>query len=171
MKYNRIPFLAILSCIVLFFGCAQKHNEAKVKQKIYERLSEIYAYHSSSWGGNSTNCPELLSKGLTDLLDKGETEALKFQEIGLFDFNYWVEGQDNGKMTVRPINTISLKGNCAKVSVVIDDDDFGPKNKDFVFVYEDGDWYVDDMSLDEETPSLKAYVEEFLKDPNAWFAY
>ena len=142
----------------------EREREQIVERRIYDRLQAYYT-DMSNWS-ESLN---ILSKDFRNLLDRADNAAYPYQEMGFLDFNFWTEAQDHGNLTVLPFDSFSLDGNVAHVTVKIDDSHFGRINKRFEFVYEYGDWFVNDVTVDGS--SLRSAAERCLADPEAWFCY
>lgn len=144
----------------------EREREQIVERRIYDRLQEYYT-GLSEYPSPVNN---ILSKDFTNLLDRADEVSFQYgDEMGFLSVSIWTDVQDNGKLTVLPFDSFTLDGDTAYVVATIEDSMYGNIYKRFEFVYEYGDWFVNDVTMDGS--SLRSDVERFLADPDAWYNY
>jgi hypothetical protein len=144
----------------------EREREQIAERRIYDRLQEYYT-GLSEYPSPVNN---ILSKDFTNLLDRADEVALQYgDEMGFLCVSIWTDVQDNGKLTVLPFDSFTLDGDTAYVVATIEDSMYGNIYKRFEFVYEYGDWFVNDVTMDGS--SLRSDAERFLADPDAWYNY
>lgn len=87
-------------------------------------------------------------------------------DIGLFEFDYWIFGQDFGSISVTDVKVTKLEGDSAVVMLNLHN--LGSVNKiNLKMVYERDNWYIDDMCDSFEYDSinsLKHYMREYITE-------
>ena len=146
----------------------EREREQIVERRIYDRLQAYYT-GLSEYPSPVNN---ILSKDFTNLLDRADEVAFQYGDgMCFFSVSIWTDIQDNGKLTVLPFDSFTLDGDTAYVVATIEDSMYGNIYKRFEFVYEYGDWFVNDIISMDDGSSLRSYVERFLADPDAWSNY
>ena len=82
-------------------------------------------------------------------------------EIGFFDADYWVMGQDFAELSISDLNVVKRKGNDAEVEFILHNHSARTKVK-LEMVLERGDWYIDNFIDSTYDIDWKEGMEEYL---------
>lgn len=151
-------------------------DKKKTKEYLVQRVSNIYKdvcdlYNAAQ---DNPNFDEKLSEKDFDSLYCSEEwndllkKVNKYDEennpddIGFFDFDYWIMGQDFQDMSFHDVKVLSMNDNEATVSLtLVNLSDIKLKLN---MVYERGDWYIDNFENLSMEFELKNSMQEYIKN-------
>ncbi len=150
-------------------------GKKKTEKYLVGRVTQIYQDVCDSYNAVNDDLSKLSELDLDDkycsaewldLLKKIVAYDNKYHEgdMGFFDFDYWVMGQDFDNLSVHDVKVISMNDNEAVVGLTLVNMGEDIKLK-LCMVYERDDWYIDNfenLSLDFE---MKNSMKEYLKNP------
>lgn len=140
-----------------------KEAMKETERRIHDRLQEQYTCLSEDLSPDNN----ILSKDFTNLYDRADEVAFQYgDEMGFFDVSIWIDAQDYGKLTVLPFDSFTLDGDTAYVVATIEDSSFGNIHRKFEFVYEYGDWFVNDIISIDGGYSWRSEAERFIAGYN-----
>lgn len=172
--------LLVLSFLVYNGQLWKGHDADDVKARVVDIYEDVAATYNKSNEALDPNLPDSVdfdSKYCSEEWNNTLKEALLSQpdsdEIGVFDYDYWIQGQDYGDVSVSRVHVVSLDGDRAVVTLTVHN--MGMDNEIRLnMVYERDDWYIDDIvdnvppgSTTEQTDSmmsLKAYMRQYIAD-------
>ncbi len=105
-------------------------------------------------------CSEAWNKKLAEVVEKDNQHP---DEMGFFDYDYWVMGQDFENLAVTDVKVVSFENDKAVVSLNLHN--MGNTNPiKLKMVYERGDWFIDDFitSYEGVENSVRADMDEYL---------
>ena len=147
---------------------SQKKSNGDVLQRveqIYQDVFSMYAEASENEGPITESPDEkYCSKSWNDLLEKViEYDTTHHpDDIGFFEADYWVMGQDFDHPTVSNLKLVEQKGDRAIVD--LDINNFEVIHVRLEMVNERGDWYIDTfIDLDNDL-NWKKEMEDYLKE-------
>lgn len=147
---------------------SQKKSNGDVLQRveqIYQDVFSMYAEASENEGPITESPDEkYCSKSWNDLLEKViEYDTTHHpDDIGFFEADYWVMGQDFDHPTVSNLKLVEQKGDRAVVD--LDINNFEVIHVRLEMVNERGDWYIDTfIDLDNDL-NWKKEMEDYLKE-------
>lgn len=171
-------FFTTLTAALLFCACnsgtsaQQKVNDdTATRDSIIQRVTDIYTAVCKGYPSDhgldadseiyELNLPNLdtlyCTRGWNELLGKvAEKDSRTPDEIGFFDFDYWIMGQDWDDLHFDNIVVNDLSGDTATVS--LDWYNFGTcQNIAIVLLREEGEWRIDD--IEGLRQSMQEYIE------------
>jgi len=169
-----IVVFAILAVSVVY---AQKQrnrqhsaNDVKVRvERIYKHVAKAYneCNNSSDFTLPKENFDEIYcSEDWNTTLKKALESQPDSDEIGLFDYDYWITGQDFGNVSVSDVKVVKLEGDDALVMLSMHN--LGSVTKiNLKMVYERDNWFIDDMAEGFEydsISSLKNYMRQYIEE-------
>ena len=151
-------------------------DKKKTEEYLVQRVSNIYKdvcdlYNAAQEDSNFDKLSEknfdslYCSEEWNDLLSKVNQYDMEqnTDEIGFFDFDYWIMGQDFQDMSFRDVKVLDMHDNGATVSLILVNMDSDIKLK-LSMVYERGDWYIDNFENLSMEFELKNAMKEYLKN-------
>lgn len=82
-------------------------------------------------------------------------------DLGFWEYDVWVQGQDWDKVLYKNIDVLSLDGNTARVSLVVVNGEEHPI--EVKMVRERNDWYIDDLTDASNPNGVKRAQVEYVK--------
>lgn len=156
-------------------GSVYEPTEAELGEYALETIQEVYAavaeaYKSADWQENSAKLDKkYCSKDWNATVEAvEEKDAHREGEIGFFDADYWVMGQDFDEQNLHASNFVLKKVTKdlfpwrASVSLTLHNFSDIPVNVDLV--YEDGYWKVDNLTDLKYDLNWKGAMKEYLAE-------
>lgn len=154
-------------------------DNKKTEKYLVERVSNIYKDVCDTYNAaqNDLNFTEKLAEKdfdgsyCTDSWNDILKQVIEFDkvnsvgEIGFFEFDYWIMGQDFQDMSFHDVKVIDMHDNEATVGLILVNMDSDIKLK-LTMIYERGDWYIDDIENQTMDFDMKNDMTEYLKDSN-----
>ena len=152
-------------------------DSKKTEKYLVERVSNIYKDVCDTYNAaqNDLNFTEKLAEKdfdgnyCTDSWNDILKEVIEFDkvnsvgEIGFFEFEYWIMGQDFQDMSFHDVKVLDLHDNEATVGLILVNMDSDIKLK-LNMKFERGDWYIDDIENQTMDFDMKKDMTEYLKD-------
>lgn len=149
----------------------------KTEKYLVERVSNIYKDVCDTYNAaqNDLNFTEKLAEKdfdgnyCTDSWNDILKEVIEFDkvnsvgEIGFFEFDYWIMGQDFQDMSFHDVKVLDMHDNEATVGLILVNMDSDIKLK-LNMKFERGDWYIDDIENQTMDFDMKKDMTEYLKD-------
>lgn len=107
-------------------------------------------------------CSKAWHKAVEQVNEKDSQNA---DEMGFFDFDYWVQGQDFNQLSATDVRVVSIDGDKAVVALNLHNcGEVTPLR--LRMVYERGDWFIDDfiVKVDGRDDSLRADMDRYIKN-------
>lgn len=124
----------------------------------YNKAAEDESMPSSS--PDEKYCSDDWNKALQEVSDYDQQNHP--DDIGFFEADYWVMGQDFGDLSVNNIQVLEHDGNKAKVQFDLHNDgEIIPVRLDLQF--ERGDWFIDDFYEIDHEYDWKKDMKEYVK--------
>ena len=153
------------------------NDEKKTKEYLVQRVSDIYTDVCDTYNAAQKDfdfAEALANKNFDDLYCTTEWNALlskvnKYDEeqnpdeIGFFDFDYWIMGQDFMNMSFHDVKVLDMHDNEATVSLTLVNMDSDIELK-LSMVYERGDWYIDNFENLPMEFELKNAMKEYIEN-------
>ncbi len=146
---------------------AQKKSNGDVLQRVEQIYQDVFSMYAEASEDESpvTDSPDekYCSKSWNELLAKViEYDSTHHpDDIGFFEADYWVMGQDFDKPTASNLNLVEQKGNHAVVD--LDINNFEVTHVRLELVNERGDWYIDNIIDLDHDLNWKEEMEDYLK--------
>ena len=144
-------------------------TKEKLGDEAYKKVEELYdAVHEAYSGDDWMEASAKLDKTFCSKEWNATLEAVREKdsqhpdEIGFFDFDYWVMGQDFDAENLHASNfelmRINTEDEPHEATVKLTLHNFNDTEVRVYLVYEDGDWKVDDLN------GLKEDMKNYLKE-------
>ena len=179
MKKTKILIVALLAACPLW-ACAvaaqtvptdKEQLVARVKH-IYNKVFAVYARAENDLSVlNDTNfdglyCSDDWNQTVAKVTEK---DSKNDDEIGFFDADYWVMGQDFSELSISDVAVESINGSRATVVMMLHNCGSATPVR-LTMVYERGNWFIDDFFEDydasgPDTASWKNSMLNYLKEP------
>jgi hypothetical protein len=137
---------------------------------IYDKVFGWYLKHVDDYCENDFDSPELLSASFWELYQKVLQHDSELQEVGFFDGDHWIQGQDWGAdLSMRLVSTEVADSLTVRCHIVIQN--CGTQTPlTVVMVKEHGRWLIDDFVSDPAQgltyASEKKQMEMYLSAPD-----
>lgn len=151
-------FLICIGIISMFIACssnkANKHSEAYLTERVTAIYDDVFGVYNENNTANGLAVisqrnfeKDYCSKDFNDVLKQVEDydkEHAEEDDLGYYESDYWIQGQDWGDLSMKIESISELKENSAKVRVIITN--FGEEELvELPMVFERGDWYIDNF--------------------------
>lgn len=159
---NKTIYIGHLICVLmLFMGCTtNKQTETDVVSRvtdIYRQVSEMYSHDSPDMRYlDSMYCSKEWNR-LVETINKIDENI---GEIGFFDSDYWVMGQDYGDISADSIVVEKMEGDSASVSIHLHN--FGNIIPVRLKMVKEGDWMIDDFIDVKNDYDWKASMQDYI---------
>ncbi len=157
-------------------GCKQsgKHSEQYIADRvmqIYADAKKVYPPHTEEGSQEHADinldelyCSDDWNRWLEKVND-WDNRHIPEGEMGFFDADYWVMGQDWDQMNVKDLKITDITGERAKASFRLEQNEGFDSNVKLILVFERGDWYIDDfISADDESVTWKKSMQLYLEN-------
>lgn len=146
-------------------GTSFKYARQSREDAVLYRVRTIYGAVAADPSDTGALSREYCSSEWNDLLSKvDESDSRHPGEIGFFDSNYWVQGQDWEDISISDLVLERITDGNASVSFTLHNLGFKTPMK-LVLVWENGEWLIDNfISLGENHYDWKVAIKEYLKD-------
>ncbi len=142
---------------------AEKKTPAYLEQRVRDIYTKVFAeYNHVNEVDEVMNMPDPDSLYCSKDWNLCLTKVLEYdseynaEEIGFFDFDYWVMGQDFHDLRINDVKTVSLKNNRAEVLISFYNyDTINEVKLDMIF--ENDDWLIDDFN------AMKKEMKDYVK--------
>lgn len=152
-------------------GASFTYTRQSKEDAILYRVRTIYDDVASIYNSSDTFAPAGVT-ALKDLYCSSEWKDLKSRisqldekngEIGFFDSDYWIQGQDYGDVSISDLAVESLSTDRASILFTLHNLGYCRPMR-IELVLEDGQWLIDDfICLDGPVYDWKQHMEEYLK--------
>ena len=134
---------------------AQPTDDSHTEQAVAQRVMSIYDFNRPNKGGS---CCSKHWEYLVSAVDAKVCDGY----YGYFEYDYWIMGQDYVEdIHISDVKVEKLEGDFAEVSFVLHN--FEPLQMAVELVYENNDWFVDNIINKTQNLNLKNDMESFLK--------
>ena len=160
--------LLLIGLTVTAYGATDDaaQTAAQVKQRVEAIYKEAYAAYTNNDEDapfpdlNSQFCSQDWNATVNAVL---EIDKKNPDEMGFFDADYWVMGQDAAdKIHIKDVKVVDVSNTKATVEMTIAN--FEPVSATLEMVFERGNWYIDnfiDRSMDIDwKDNMKEYIKE-----------
>lgn len=141
-------------------------------EHIYNKVFAVYARAENDLSVlNETNfdglyCSDDWNQTVAKVTEK---DSKNDDEIGFFDADYWVMGQDFSELSISDVAVESINGSRATVVMMLHNCGSATPVR-LTMVYERGNWFIDDFCEDydasgPDTASWKNSMLNYLKEP------
>lgn len=192
MKKIGLVFAMLIVATVCISGCKlpssnkvqpttagqEEVSQQDVINRVYEIYSVVYTIYNAWASGDTTVSlmeydfdSEYCSRDWNHMVARVDAYDNNHEEIemGFFDADYWVMGQDAQDLSISDVNLVSFQGD--KAVVEFDRENCGSTSHvRLEMVYEDGEWKIDNfIDVNPEFGDLnwKANMKDYLKQNNA----
>ncbi len=189
MKHWTLKKLVVLLFFLLLLGLSfavyngqlkNGHEVDDVKTRveaIYTDVAEVYNKSNKVLDPNLPDSADFDTRYCTTDWNRTLKAALMSQpdsdEIGVFDYDYWIQGQDYGDVSVSRVHVESLEGDRAVVTLTLSNLELDNDIKLYM-LYERDNWFIDDMvdklpsrGSQEQTDSimsLKEHMRQYIAE-------
>ncbi len=174
-KWLKVIVVLVILAVAVVYAQRQQgrqHNTNDVKARVERIYGHVAKTYNECNRGNELTLPkenfdkEYCSDDWNATLKKALESQPDSDDIGPFDYDYWIVGQDFGHVSVSDVKVVKLEGNNAIVKLNLHN--LGSVSKiNLKMVYERNNWYIDDMAEGPEYDSingLKCYMKEYIME-------
>ena len=147
----------LICCLISFMisSCVSdkvdKHTEAYLRERVTAIYDDVFGVYNENNTANGLSviglrnfekdyCSDDFNKVLKQVLEYDEEHSK--DEIGYFEGDYWIQGQDWDNLKMEIVSVTEFTDNAAKVRVNITN--FGHEELvELPMVFERDDWYID----------------------------
>ncbi len=174
-KWLKIIVVLVVFAVSVVYAQRQLGGQHKADD-VKARVEGIYGHVAKAYNDCNTGTEFSLPKENFDelycsedwkaTLDKALKSKPDSDEMGPFDYDYWISGQDFGNVSVSDVKVVKQEGDSAVVMLNLHNlGTVSPIN--LKMVYERDNWFIDDMAEGSEIDSInsvKHYMREYIKD-------
>ena len=160
--------LGLLSCGIscLLLGCSHPKQPQRTIQNapitridapndsaiVARRVTEIYGF---------------LCKSMNDSNEEGkkvaQIDARHPGEIGLWDYDYWIQAQDYARLSFRNVRVVSIENHqTARVKLILHNGEDVPL--ELKMVKEQGQWRIDDLTDAANPHGIRATQAQYIRE-------
>jgi hypothetical protein len=172
-KYALVRVMMAVGLLMAIVGCANAQETEN--RQVEERVKAIYAdvvkaYPDDLFELNEENRPDIDLDGLycseewNRLVERVvEIDNAEPYDIGFFDADYWIMGQDWQNLGISNVKAQVTDANHAVVNLLLHN--CGNKTPvKLTMVKEQGEWKIDDFAEDDGLYSWKTNMQEYIED-------
>ncbi len=168
----------LLAALLLAVSCNQKqsvrqHQAEDVANRvdsIYQDVANVYNRSNESSEMSEVNAADFDGKYCSEEWNATLNKALQCwpdsEELGLFEYDYWISGQDYGNVSISDVQVTRLEGDSATVTFKLHNlDDVNELR--LQMVYERDNWYIDDIFdkyAFDSIHGLKDYMQTYITE-------